>query len=87
MLTRQLTEFSDDIKEPPKDVLMKTLVEFANAENPQCANCDKRDKNEMFFCATCVRLNIEPLNCSESLVFATVLRFHQNSIQCHGIVN
>ncbi|KAI5712896.1 hypothetical protein M8J75_012177 [Diaphorina citri] len=38
---------------PPPDNVLKQLIEVANAENPPCANCDKRDRNAMYFCSTC----------------------------------
>lgn len=38
---------------PPPDLVLKQLIEVANAENPPCANCDKRDRNAMYFCSTC----------------------------------
>ncbi|KAK6629234.1 hypothetical protein RUM43_003051 [Polyplax serrata] len=52
-LCGNLTSLKDNSVFPPADNLMKQLVELVNAENPPCANCDKRDKTSMFFCSTC----------------------------------
>lgn len=37
----------------PNDLLLKKLIDLFNMDNPPCANCDKRDRTSMFFCATC----------------------------------
>ncbi|XP_025153096.1 uncharacterized protein LOC105189522 isoform X3 [Harpegnathos saltator] len=50
---RQQTQLKEGAQLPPPDQLIRQLVELANAENPPCANCDKRDKSTMFFCTTC----------------------------------
>lgn len=47
------TALKDGQAHPAPDMLMRHLIELANAENPPCANCDKRDKNNMYFCITC----------------------------------
>lgn len=47
------TLLKDGLSVPPSDLLMRQLIELANAENPPCANCDKRDRASMFFCSTC----------------------------------
>ncbi|XP_066597625.1 RING finger protein 207-like isoform X2 [Prorops nasuta] len=49
----QQTQLKDGAQLPPADQLIRQLVELANSENPPCANCDKRDKNTMYFCTTC----------------------------------
>ncbi|KAJ8679580.1 hypothetical protein QAD02_015367 [Eretmocerus hayati] len=49
----QITQLKDGMQQPPSDLLMRQLVQFANCENPPCANCDKRDKTTMYFCITC----------------------------------
>ncbi|XP_014214264.1 RING finger protein 207-like [Copidosoma floridanum] len=49
----QITQLKEGAHQPPCDQLMRQLVEFANCENPPCANCDKRDKTTMYFCTTC----------------------------------
>lgn len=52
-ICRQVTQLKEGMQQPPSDVLIRQLVEFANCENPPCANCDKRDKTTMYFCTTC----------------------------------
>lgn len=47
------TVLKDGQAHPAQDMLMRHMIELANAENPPCANCDKRDKNNMYFCITC----------------------------------
>ncbi|XP_039287373.1 uncharacterized protein LOC111046164 isoform X2 [Nilaparvata lugens] len=47
------TILKDGSAVPPSDLLMRQLIEIANAENPPCANCDKRDRASMYFCSTC----------------------------------
>nr|CAD7574367.1 unnamed protein product [Timema californicum] len=49
----QQTMLRDGTTLPPADLLMRQLIDLANAENPPCANCDKRDKTSMYFCSTC----------------------------------
>nr|CAD7459012.1 unnamed protein product [Timema tahoe] len=52
-LCGQQTMLRDGTTLPPADLLMRQLIDLANAENPPCANCDKRDKTSMYFCSTC----------------------------------
>ncbi|XP_063220389.1 RING finger protein 207-like isoform X3 [Bacillus rossius redtenbacheri] len=52
-LCGQQTTLKEGMVLPPPDLLMRQLIELANAENPPCANCDKRDKASMCFCSTC----------------------------------
>ncbi|XP_033607635.1 RING finger protein 207 isoform X2 [Cryptotermes secundus] len=52
-LCGQQTVLKEGSSLPPVDILMRQLIELANAENPPCANCDKRDKASMYFCSTC----------------------------------
>jgi hypothetical protein len=54
--SRQQTTLKEGNSLPPADLLMRQLIELSNAENPPCANCDKRDKASMYFCSTCGRL-------------------------------
>uniref|UniRef100_A0A8D8YKE5 RING finger protein 207 n=2 Tax=Cacopsylla melanoneura TaxID=428564 RepID=A0A8D8YKE5_9HEMI len=49
----QHTSLKEGATLPPPDNVLKQLIEVANAENPPCANCDKRDRNAMYFCSTC----------------------------------
>ncbi|XP_049804654.1 uncharacterized protein LOC126248059 isoform X1 [Schistocerca nitens] len=52
-LCGQQTVLKEGTTLPPPDYLMTQLIELSNAENPPCANCDKRDKASMYFCSTC----------------------------------
>nr|CAD7589810.1 unnamed protein product [Timema genevievae] len=56
-LCGQQTMLRDGTTLPPADLLMRQLIDLANAENPPCANCDKRDKTSMYFCSTCGSLS------------------------------
>lgn len=55
------TAMKDNCLLPPPDTVMRHLIDLANTDNPPCSNCDKRDRPSMFFCNTCVFMNI--LNC------------------------
>ncbi|KAG8233609.1 hypothetical protein J437_LFUL001020 [Ladona fulva] len=52
-LCGQQTVLKDGTNVPPPDTLIRQLVELSDAENPPCANCDKRNKTAMYFCNTC----------------------------------
>ncbi|XP_054267743.1 RING finger protein 207-like isoform X2 [Macrosteles quadrilineatus] len=52
-LCSQSTQLKDNSSVPQTDLLMRQLIELYNAENPPCANCDKRDRSSMYFCSTC----------------------------------
>ncbi|CAH1111826.1 unnamed protein product [Psylliodes chrysocephalus] len=50
---RQPTMLKDGSTLPPPDSLMRQLIDIANSENPPCSNCDKRDRQNMYYCNTC----------------------------------
>ncbi|VEN53443.1 unnamed protein product, partial [Callosobruchus maculatus] len=50
---RQPTMLKDGTALPPADSLMRQLIDIANSENPPCSNCDKRDRQNMYYCNTC----------------------------------
>ncbi|KAF4533083.1 hypothetical protein B566_EDAN017270 [Ephemera danica] len=52
-LCGQHTALKEGNNLPPSDMLLRQLIELFNAENPPCANCDKRNRAAMFFCHTC----------------------------------
>ncbi|XP_059490356.1 RING finger protein 207-like isoform X2 [Neocloeon triangulifer] len=52
-LCGQKTVLKDGAPLPPPDHLLRQLIDMYNAENPACANCDKRNRAAMYFCHTC----------------------------------
>ncbi|CAB3362445.1 Hypothetical predicted protein [Cloeon dipterum] len=52
-LCGQKTALKDGAPLPPPDHLLRQLIDIYNAENPPCANCDKRNRAAMYFCHTC----------------------------------
>lgn len=70
-LSRVQTALKDGQAHPAPDMLMRHMIELANAENPPCANCDKRDKNNMYFCVTCGMLT----DCSVGTKFSFFANF------------
>lgn len=47
------TQLKDGASLPPRDPLLKFMVESSTDEKAPCANCDCSDSNGMFFCNTC----------------------------------
>ena len=50
---RKITQLRDGHSLPPSDNLIRFIMESTYEDFPSCANCDRNEKSQMFFCNTC----------------------------------
>ena len=50
---RTQTHIRDETSLPSRDELVYFLLQSSNSDFPKCANCDRNEKNPMFYCTTC----------------------------------
>ena len=53
LFSRKITQLRDGHSLPPSDNLIRFIMESTYEDFPSCANCDRNEKSQMFFCNTC----------------------------------